>query len=95
MFGEKLKTLRQRLMYTQSAMADNLNISARTYASYEREENNPPYSMLLVLCEKYDVNLNWFIADKGEMFNAPQFEQAQEEFALKVRQILKDEGLIK
>lgn len=42
MFGKKLKSIRKQLSVTQEQMATLLNISSRTYAAYERDENNPP-----------------------------------------------------
>lgn len=95
MYGKKLKSIRKHLSVTQEEMANYLNLSVRTYAAYERDENNPPYSMLVTLCLKHNINLNWFIADIGEMFIAPKFEQVQNELALEVRKILREEGLIK
>lgn len=95
MYGKKLKKIRKHLSFTQDEMAEKLGIASRTYASYERDENNPPYSMLVLLCAKHGINLNWFIADMGEMLNAPKFEQVQGELALEVRKILREEGLIK
>lgn len=95
MFGKKLKSIRKQLSVTQEQMATLLNISSRTYAAYESDENNPPYSMLVTLCVNHDINLNWFIADIGKMFNAPKFEQVQGDLALEVRKILREEGLIK
>ncbi|MBE7713723.1 MAG: helix-turn-helix transcriptional regulator [Cyanobacteria bacterium SIG26] len=68
MFGKNLKKLRKNLSVTQDEMAVLLNMSSRTYASYEREENNPPYSMLRVLYSDHNVNLNWFVTGDGEMF---------------------------
>ena len=88
MFGKKLKEIRKQLSKTQEGMAELLNISTRTYTSYEREENNPPYSMLVQLCTKYNVNLNWLIADVGEMFNASEFEDVKNEVLEEVNKIL-------
>ena len=36
-----------------------------------------------------------FLTGKGDMFNAPEYEQVEDELAQKVRTILKEEGLIK
>ncbi len=69
MYGSKLKKIRKNLSVTQDEMANLLKIAVRTYAAYEREENNPPYSMLINLCSKFHLNLNWFFTDLGEMFN--------------------------
>ena len=95
MFGKRLKEIRKSLRYTQDEMASRLEIPYRTYTSYERDENKPSYSMLDSLCKNENVNLNWFISGEGNMFNAPQFEQVQDELAQKVRSILREEGLIK
>lgn len=94
MYGNKLKNIRKHFKLTQEEMAARLGIAVRSYAAYEREENNPPYSMLVLLCKEHNINLNWFVADIGEMFNAPKFEDVQDEITLKVENILKAKGLI-
>ena len=93
MYGKKLKEIRKQLSSTQEGMAKLMELSLRTYVSYEREENNPPYSMLVRLCKKYNVNLNWFIADVGEPFNAPQYEDVKDEILREVNEILKKYGV--
>ena len=93
MYGEKLKKIRKHLSVTQDSMSELLNISSRSYASYERNENNPPYSMLVELCKNYNINLNWFIADIGEMFIAPQYEDVKGEILAEVEKMFKNRGL--
>lgn len=68
MYGKKLKLIRNTLNLSQEQMAAKLNLAYRTYAAYERNENNPPYSMLVDILKNFDINLNWFIGDVGEMF---------------------------
>ena len=94
MYGKKLKNIRKHFKLTQEEMAARLGIAVRSYAAYEREENNPPYSMLVLLCKEHNISLNWFVADIGEMFNVPKFEDVQDEITLKVESILKAKGLI-
>lgn len=94
MYGKNLKKIRKRLDITQDKMAEMLGISARTYAAYERDENNPPYSMLVILHNNHNVNLNWFITGEGEMFNPPKFEDVKEDLEIKVLDILKKQGLL-
>lgn len=94
MFGERLKKIRKNLAFTQDSLACELGMATRTYASYEREENNPPYSMLLMLLQKYNVNMNWFISGEGQMFNAPKYEEVESEIESKVLAILKKQGVI-
>lgn len=98
MYGNKLKEIRKYLSATQQEMADILGISYRTYSSYERNENNPPYSMLIFLCKNYKVNLNWFIANEGKMLNENglnEFDELKNKILIEVRAMLKDEGILK
>jgi len=73
-------------------MADLIGVPYRIYAAYERGENNPPYSMLAVLCCRHKINPNWFIADEGSMCseNNSMIENA---LTLKIEEILKNKGL--
>jgi transcriptional regulator with XRE-family HTH domain len=82
MYGKKLKKIRNSLSLTQEKMAELLNVGLRTYVSYERDENKPPYSMLVTLCTQHKINLNWFIADVGDMLLD---EDLDEELLNKVR----------
>ncbi len=94
MFGQKLKTIRKYLSLTQDEMASILKIPTRTYTSYEREENNPPYNMLIELCTKHNVNLNWFVADIGDMLNKQQPSTSNDELEQKVVEVMKKYGVI-
>ena len=80
MYGEKLKKIRNSLNLSQRGMAEAIGIKTRTYEAYERNENEPPYSMLVVLCDKYNLNLNWFIANKGDVFDKEQPESNLSQF---------------
>ncbi len=96
MYGNKLKQIRKHFDATQDGMANFLGISARTYASYERDENNPPYSMLVMLCKNHNINLNWFIADMGDVFNQPEAQQDEQLENLVARIVdkkMKEKGL--
>lgn len=71
-YGEKLKQIRQSLRLTQDEFAFALRMKSRTYAAYERNENKPTLNMLETLCNDYDINLNWFLSSKGDMFLQPK-----------------------
>lgn len=92
-YGRKLKEIRKQINASQNEMADLMGVPYRTYAAYERGENNPPYSMLAVLCRNHKINLNWFIADEGSMCseNNSLIEKA---LALKIEEILKKKGIV-
>lgn len=74
MDSSKLREVRKYYGITQSAWADFLGITRRTYAAYERGEINPPNSLFISLYRDHHVNLNWLIADADNMFNLAECE---------------------
>ena len=95
-YGEKLKQIRQKLLLTQDEFAGALEMKSRAYAAYERNENKPPLFMLEMLCNDYDVNLNWLISGKGNMFNsAPESisSSTKDEIIKTVEEYLKTRGI--
>lgn len=95
MIAENLQKLRKTLTFGQKEFAVKLGINPLTYANYERNERKPPYEMLIKLSDDFDVNLNWLINDKGEMFNesAQQNEQLEKLVAQIVDKKMKEKGL--
>lgn len=89
-YGEKLKQIRQSLLLKQEEFAMALEMKPRAYAAYERNENKPPLFMLEMLCNDYDVNLNWLISSKGEMFNRKQPANLKEEIKQAVKEMIKN-----
>jgi transcriptional regulator with XRE-family HTH domain len=95
MYQERIKQIRSELGLSVAKLADKINIPARTITGYERGERTPSIEFLSQCCTVLNLNANWFVSGEGNMFNPPQFEQVQDELALKVRSILREEGLIK
>ena len=89
-----IKKIRKELSLTQEAIAKVLDIAYRTYTAYERDENNPPYYMLDLLCKKYNVNLNWFISDKGNKFIENKPIVTNNELEQQVVEVMKKYGVI-
>jgi transcriptional regulator with XRE-family HTH domain len=93
-YGHRLKEIRKQLNMSQEEMALNLGLAPRTYAAYERNENKPTLSMLDMLNLNFDVNLNWLVSNKGEMFNsapensATQTKQDKKELAELIKETL-------
>ena len=95
MIAENLAKVRKTTLLVQSDFALKLGISPRAYVNYERGERKPPYEVLNKLYEEYNVNLNWFLTGKGEMFNAPQYEDVKDEILNEVNQVLVKYGIKK
>lgn len=94
MIAENLVKVRKTTLLAQSDFALKLGISPRAYINYERGERKPPYEMLNQLYEIYNVNLNWLITGKGEMFNLKQPSVNNEELEQKVVEVMKKYGVI-
>lgn len=94
MIAENLAKVRKTTLLVQSDFALKLGISPRAYVNYERGERKPPYEVLNKLYEEYNVNLNWFLTGKGEMFNEQQPSTSNEELERKVVEVMKKYGVI-
>lgn len=68
MYSSKLKEIRKSLNLSQEDMANQTGTTYRAYTSYERGDRKPSFEFLEKLALKFDVNLNWLIASKGELF---------------------------
>jgi len=66
--GARLKELRKHLNITAKDLALATDIPVRTIGGYERNENPPNEKFLTKLIEQYNVNINWFLTGKGNMF---------------------------
>lgn len=67
-FCQRLKSIRRSLKYTQDEFSKLLNISKPTLVRYEAGGRKPDADLLSILADKYNVNINWLISGKGEMF---------------------------
>ena len=67
MIGKRLRDLRKKLGYNQKNFADLLGITERTLRNYEKG-NNLPSSLLTILIEKFNININWLLTGEGDMF---------------------------
>lgn len=78
-------------------LAERIDVPARTITAYERGERQPSMEFLAHMCTILNLNANWFVTGKGEMFNkeTPCFNELKEELLLEVRQMLKNEGVLK
>lgn len=97
MYSERIKEIRSKLGISVAKLSKQIDIAERTIVSYESEGRTPSLEFLARLCKKLGVNPSWFLFGEGEMFkkDVPQFEQVKGELLSEVRQMLKDEGLIK
>ena len=65
---KRLKELRKSLNIQQGEFAKSLGILQQQLSKYERGENKPSADFFLKLIEKTNVNMNWLLTGKGDMF---------------------------
>jgi SOS-response transcriptional repressor LexA len=66
--GQRIKKVRKELGLTQEEMAKKLGISRDSIVKYERGDNIPSQKFLKLLKYELEVNPEWILRGKGEMF---------------------------
>lgn len=98
-FGKRLCDFRKHLGLSQADFANLLNINPVTLSNYEREKRFPEQTLLDLIRQKTNVNLNWLISGgDGPMFEFnsksvdKKIEQSERLSALvaEMRKILKE-----
>ena len=92
--GNRLKKIRKAKGLTQQALGEFINVSKQAVANVESGHSNPSLEFISKLIENLNINSNWLITGKGEMFNPPKFEDVEDSLTSKVEEILKKKGLI-
>lgn len=59
--GKNLKELRIEKGYTQKQVAEILKINSVTYLHYEKEQREPPLSLLADIAKLYDVSVDYLL----------------------------------
>lgn len=62
-FGERLKTAREEIGYTQSKLAVLIGYGGTTINGYENGTNKPNLDTFIKLCKIFDRNPNYFLQD--------------------------------
>jgi transcriptional regulator with XRE-family HTH domain len=70
---EKLKKLRTQSQFTQQQLSDELGISQMTYARYESGTRQPNKKNLKVLCDYFEVPIEYLLDDDFELENPTKY----------------------
>lgn len=95
MYANRIKEIRKKLNLSVAKMAEKIKIPSRTITGYERNERTPSVEFVAQCCTILNINANWFLTGKGEMFNAPQYEDVKDEILNEVNQVLVKYGIKK
>ena len=66
--GQRLMKVRKSLKVSQVEMAKLLNCSQPNISEYEKDNIGVPISSLIIIRNTYNINLDWLLTGKGEMF---------------------------
>lgn len=89
--GDRFKKIRQTLNLSQNEFGEKLGLSSQGISNIEKEKSFLSLSGLEKLLDM-EINLNYLIGGHGEMFNSPS---SFDSFKEKVKEVLRDEGIIK
>ena len=68
MYSDNLKKLIFELRMSARELADKIGVSAGSIQNYEAHKREPNFEFIEKLHRDLNVNLNWFVSGKGEMF---------------------------
>ena len=90
--GKRLKKIRQALKLTQEELGQRLGISKQFYSNIETDRTLLNNEKIVLLFKYFNVNLNYLLCGYGSAFN--NTTNINDEFKFKVKEVLKEEGLI-
>ncbi len=74
--NERIKELRKKEGLSQQKFADKLGIARGNIAAYEVGKNAPSDAVISLICSKFNVNKDWLLTGKGDMYDVPEDEVA-------------------
>lgn len=72
MYYKRLKDLREDHDYTQSVIAEKLNISRPQYSLYETGKRDIPVDLLSILAKLYNTSIDFIIGDTDVITRYPK-----------------------
>ena len=97
MYAERIKEIRRALNLSIAKMAEKIQIPARTITGYERSERMPSIEFAAQCCIILNINANWFLTGRGDMFNGNNEKECNANLISRINSIeniLKRNGLL-
>ena len=67
-FGDRLVKARENLGFNQANFSEKIDLAAPSLARYEKNKLNPSMEFIAKLTDMFNINSNWLLTGKGEMF---------------------------
>ena len=68
-FGEQIKSIRQKENLTQEQFAMKLNVSRQAVSNWENNKNLPDIGMLILMSDVFQISLDYLVKGDNEMSN--------------------------
>lgn len=91
--GNKLKKILLDKSLTQADLSNMTGVSRQTISSIMNNTSKPNWDFLTILNKQLSVNLNWLIADNGNMYISTPSEALKEELRAEFEELLRKKGL--
>lgn len=69
--GKRFRLIREQKNISQTEMGSSLGIQYQHVSKYERGESVPTWENLIKMIELYNVNINWLLTGRGNMYLTP------------------------
>ncbi len=90
-FGKRLQDIRIAKGYSQSFVADRLNVSKQTISRYENNTQTPSLDALINLALFYNVSTDYLLGlDHRETLYIDGFDKESQMHILKILEIIQD-----
>ncbi len=92
MTGERIRKIRKHFNLRQQTFAEALNIKAAAISQLESDRTKPSLDTMLLITQKYGINLHWLLTGQGEMFQeAPRIGEKASNQLAELQRILNDQ----
>lgn len=82
--NKRIKEIRIALGMQQGEFAKRIEILQQQLSKYERGENKPSAEFFIKLAEKENININWLLTGKGQMFTT-NFDNSTPKEAIEIK----------
>jgi transcriptional regulator with XRE-family HTH domain len=76
--GKRMRKIRKTMGFTQDKMASYFDVGRANYSRIEKGEIFPNPTVLNILKTKFNISLDWLVADKGKMFQMEKVEETRD-----------------
>lgn len=82
--NDRIKELRKHLHLSQTAFGEKIGLGRGSIKGFDEKTTTPNQLTLQLICDVYNVNLDWLMHGTGEMFSERDTEDEIADFLTKI-----------